>query len=138
MEIKNSRTRFDEKHKLLAKKYKKSKNSNLDEDDKSLLKIAEKIKKLLSSKDKVSEIVDGPKGPLKIDISRNEFENIIDTFLEKIKMLMEEALDRAKCKPSNINQTLLVGGSTRIPIVTEIKKSYPKLISLLVVIKNQG
>ena len=95
--------------KLLAKKYKKSKNSNLDEDDKSLLKVAEKIKKLLSSKDKVSEIVDGPKGPLKIDVSRNEFENIIDTFLEKIKMLMEEALDRAKCKPSNINQTLLVG-----------------------------
>ena len=28
-------------------KYKKSKNSNLDENDKSLLKIAEKIKKLL-------------------------------------------------------------------------------------------
>ena len=112
--------------KLLAKKYKKSKNSNLDEDDKSLLKVAEKIKKLLSSKEKVSEIVDGPKGPLKIDVSRNEFENIIDTFLEKIKMLMEEALDRAKCKPSNINQTLLVGGSTRIPIITEIIKKIMK------------
>jgi len=34
--------------------------------------------------------------------------------------LMEEALDRAKCKPSNISQTLLVGGSTRIPIITEV------------------
>ena len=76
--------------KLLAKKYKKSKNSNLDEDDKSLLKIAEKIKKLLSSKDKVSEIVDGPKGPLKIDISRNEFENIIDTFLKKLRCLWKK------------------------------------------------
>ena len=41
-------------------------------------------------------------------------------------MLMEEALDRAKCKPSNINQTLLVGGSTRIPIITEIIKKIMK------------
>ena len=33
---------------------------------------------------------------------------------------MEEALDRAKCKANNISQTLLVGGSTRMPIVNEI------------------
>ena len=47
--------------KILAKKYKKSKNSNLDLNDKSLYKIAEKIKKLLSTKDKVSEIIEGPR-----------------------------------------------------------------------------
>ncbi|MDP7171942.1 MAG: Hsp70 family protein, partial [SAR324 cluster bacterium] len=70
--------------------------------------------------DKVTEIIEGPKGPHKIEISRKEFENSIDTYIEKIKMLMEEALDRAKCKPSNISQTLLVGGSTRIPIITEV------------------
>ena len=56
----------------MTKKYKKSKNSNLDLNDKSLYKIAEKIKKLLSTKDKVSEIIEGPKGPLKIDLSKNE------------------------------------------------------------------
>ena len=39
----------------------------------------------------MSEIIEGPKGPLKIDLSKNEFENSIDTYLEKIKMLMEEA-----------------------------------------------
>ena len=106
--------------KLIAKKYEKSKNSKIDINDKSLLEVAEKIKKILSTKDKVSEIIEGPKGPHKIDISRNEFENSIDMYIEKIKMLMEEALERADCKPSNINQTLLVGGSTRIPIITEI------------------
>ena len=30
-------------------------------------------------------------------------------------MLMEEALDNANLKPEHIDQTLLVGGSTRIP-----------------------
>ena len=35
-------------------------------------------------------------------------------------MLMEEALEKAECKPSNISQSLLVGGSSRIPIVSKI------------------
>ena len=33
---------------------------------------------------------------------------------------MEEALERADCKPNNISQTLLVGGSTRMPIVSQV------------------
>ena len=111
---------------LLNKKYKKLKGKSIDIKDRSFFEVAEKIKKLLSTKDKVSEIIEGPKGPTKIDISRKEFENSIDTFLEKIKMKMEEALDRAELKASNINQTLLVGGSTRIPIVTEIIKKIMK------------
>lgn len=111
---------------IIDRKYKKSKGKNIDLNDRSFFEIAEKIKKLLSTKEKVSEIVEGPKGPAKIDISRKEFENSIDTYLEKIKMLMEEALDRADLKASNINQTLLVGGSTRIPVVTEIIKKIMK------------
>jgi molecular chaperone DnaK (HSP70) len=39
---------------------------------------------------------------------------------------MEQALEEAKCKPSNISQTLLVGGSTRMPIVNEIIKKIMK------------
>ena len=49
-----------------------------------------------------------------------------DFDVEKIKMLMEEALERADCKPSNIQQTLLVGGSTRMPFVSEIIKKIMK------------
>ena len=106
--------------KIIDKKYKKAKGKGINQEDKKYFEIAEKIKKILSNKDKVTEIIEGPKGPHKIEISRKEFENSIDTYIEKIKMLMEEALDRAKCKPSNISQTLLVGGSTRIPIITEV------------------
>lgn len=112
--------------KILDKKYKKSKSKGLDDKDPVILDIAERIKKLLSTKEKVSEIIEGPKGPLKIDISRKEFENSIDTFLEKIKMSMEDALEKAKIKASNISQILLVGGSTRIPIINEIIKKVMK------------
>ena len=113
--------RFDEEIlKIIDKKYKKAKGKGLDQKDEKLFIIAERIKKILSTKDKATEIIEGPKGPHKIDISRKEFEDSIDTYVEKIKMLMEEALDRAKCKANNISQTLLVGGSTRMPIVNEI------------------
>lgn len=106
--------------KIIDKKYKKAKGKSLNINDAKLSMAAEKIKKFLSSKDKVAEIIDGPKGPHKIEIKREEFEESIDTYIEKIKMLMEEALERADCKPSNISQSLLVGGSTRIPLVTNV------------------
>ena len=113
--------RFDEEIlKIIDKKYKKAKGKGLDQKDEKLFIIAERIKKILSTKDKATEIIEGPKGPHKIDISRKEFEDSIDTYVEKIKMLMEEALDKKDLKPSNISQTLLVGGSTRMPIVNEI------------------
>ena len=115
--------RFDEEIiNILDKKYKKAKGKGLDNPlkDEKLFTIAERIKKILSNKEKVTEIIEGPKGPQKIDISRKEFENSIDTYVEKIKMLMEEALEIANCKANNISQTLLVGGSTRMPIVSEI------------------
>ena len=110
----------DQLIKIIDKKYKKAKGKGLDINNSKLAQTAEKIKKILSSKEKVTEIVEGPKGPHKIEIKREEFEESIDTYLEKIKMLMEEALEGAKCKPSNISQSLLVGGSSRIPIVSKI------------------
>ena len=115
--------RFDEEIiNILDKKYKKAKGKGLENPlkDERLFTVAERIKKILSNKDKATEIIEGPKGPQKIDVSRKEFENSIDTYVEKIKMLMEEALERANCKANNISQTLLVGGSTRMPIVNEI------------------
>jgi molecular chaperone DnaK len=115
--------RFDEEIiNIIDKKYKKAKGKGLDNPlkDEKLFTIAERIKKILSNKDKATEIIEGPKGPHKIDISRNEFEDSIDTYVEKIKMLMEQALEEAKCKANNISQTLLVGGSTRIPIISEV------------------
>ena len=105
--------------KIIDKKYKKAKGKSLNTEDRKLVQTAEKVKKILSAKDKVAEIVDGPNGPHKIEIKREDFEESIDTYIEKIKMLMEEALERAKCKPSNITQSLLVGGSTRIPLVVK-------------------
>ena len=104
---------------MFKKKYESEKNSSLEIDNK-LITQAERVKKILSTKDTASNVVDGPDGPLKIDISRDEFIKSISSYLEKIKMLLEECMDESKTDKSDISEILLVGGSTRIPEVVKL------------------
>jgi len=106
--------------KLMNKKYKEKFNIELgSKNSKEYMKKAEDIKKILSVRDKASIVVKGPKGELNIEITKSEFEESIQTYIEKTKMLIEEAMESADMNPSRINQVLLVGGSTRVPAVVE-------------------
>ena len=106
---------------LINNKYKSATKQELDLENKkpAYMEIAEQIKRALSVRENHAEVIEGPAGPKKIEISRSEFEQSIQTHIEKLKMLMEEALDGSGLKPENFSHTLLVGGSTRIPIVTK-------------------
>ncbi len=107
--------------KLIKKKYHDIHKVDIDiENNKEYMQKAEEVKKILSVKNKASTNIDGPKGLQQIEITQEEFEESIQTYIEKIKMLIEEAMDASGMKPSRINQTLLVGGSTRIPIITKV------------------
>ena len=107
--------------KLMKKKYHDIHKVDIDiENNKEYIQKAEEVKKILSVKNKASLNVDGPKGVQQIEITLEEFEESIQTYIEKIKMLIEEAMEASGMKPSRINQTLLVGGSTRIPLITKI------------------
>ena len=107
--------------KLIKKKYHNIHKVDIDiENNKEYIQKAEEVKKILSVKNKASTNIDGPKGLQQIEITQEEFEESIQTYIEKIKMLIEEAMDASGMKPSRINQTLLVGGSTRIPIITKV------------------
>ena len=113
---------------IMNNKYKEATGEGLDLANKKLeyMEKAEQIKRALSVREKHAEVIEGPKGPKKIEITRSEFEQSIQTHIEKLKMLMEEALDGSGLKPENISHTLLVGGSTRIPIVTKTIESIMK------------
>lgn len=104
---------------LLSEKYKKEKGNSLDENA-QYLEVAEKIKRILSVKDNTSEVIDGPDGPLEIKITRDEYIKSIDSYLDRIKMLLVDCLEGKKLQPSDITETLLVGGSTRTPIITQL------------------
>jgi molecular chaperone DnaK len=60
--------------------------------------------------------------PLHLDqeVSRSEFEAMIQPLLERSLACFDQALADAKLKASDLDRILLVGGSTRIPLVWEL------------------
>jgi len=63
----------------------------------------------------------GPKH-LNIKLSRSKFEQLVDDILGRTKEPCQKALEDAGMQPGNIDEVVLVGGSTRIPKVQEIVK----------------
>jgi molecular chaperone DnaK len=63
----------------------------------------------------------GPKH-LDMKLTRAKLEDLIRDLLERLKAPFEKALGDAKMTASDIDQVVLVGGSTRIPAVQELVK----------------
>ncbi len=59
-----------------------------------------------------------------IPITRAEFEEICKYLFKKCIPIIDEALINAELKKENINEIVLVGGSSRIPKIQEIIKKY--------------
>jgi len=107
---------------ILEQKYRGNFNTDLivsDEDRAKYEDEAEDIKKTLSRRQIAKKIIYGPAGSLRVEISREMFEKSISTLLSRTEILLEVALKEANLKTSEIDNVLLVGGSTRIPAVRE-------------------
>ncbi len=65
----------------------------------------------------------GPKH-LQTTLTRAQFETWIDPFLTRIKKPIDQALQDAQLEPSDIDQIVFVGGSTRIPRVEQFVQDY--------------
>src|SRR5690606_33486085 len=63
----------------------------------------------------------GPKH-LQMNITRAQFEKMVDGLVERCRVPLVQALKDAKLKPSEIDEVVLVGGTTRIPKVQELVK----------------
>jgi len=75
--------------------------------------IAENVKKNLSNRQQYTIRL----GKFKYTISRNEFENLAQDFVEACMEPVEQVLSDAELTPDQISQVVLVGGSTRVPII---------------------
>ena len=117
--------------KWIASEFKKSDGIDLMKDPQALGRIkdaAEKTKIELSSSTN-SEInlpfitadSSGPKH-LNLKINRANFEKLIEDLVTRTKNPCIKALKDAKLSPSDIDEVILVGGSTRIPKVQEMVK----------------
>jgi molecular chaperone DnaK len=67
----------------------------------------------------------GAKGSKKVEMTRKKFEQAISSLIERTDILLELALEEAGASTSDIDTVLLVGGSTRIPMVRKhLKKKF--------------
>lgn len=78
---------------------------------------AEDIKKTLSRRPVAKTMLYGPSGSMRAEITREMFDQAITPLVSRADMLVEVVLDEAGLKPSDVNTVLLVGGSTRVPLV---------------------
>src|SRR4051812_13528225 len=77
----------------------------------------------LSSAEKTTIHVDLPGGKrYDREITRVDFERLIEPVIARTIPAVKQALADAKLKPTDINEVVLVGGSTRIPLVRALVK----------------
>ncbi|UCC22689.1 MAG: Hsp70 family protein [Planctomycetota bacterium] len=114
--------------KMLEQSYKEKFNAELinsDEDRAKYEDEAEDIKKTLSRRQSAKKVLYGPAGNVKVEITREMFEKAISALVSRTDILLDVALEEAGVKASEIDTVLLVGGSTRIPLVREgLKKKF--------------
>ena len=69
-------------------------------------------------------VVDGVPQHFVATLTRAKFEQMMTEFMKKVTALVDGALKAASMKPSDVNEILLVGGTTRVPKVQDFVKSY--------------
>ncbi len=117
----------------VADEFQKSNSVDLRKDTMALQRLqeaCEKAKKELSSRPQtdinlpfIAQDPDGNAKHLQLNISRADFERLIDPLVERCRRPVEQALKDAKLSASDIDEVVLVGGSTRVPKVQEMVKS---------------
>ncbi len=116
---------------FLADEFKSQEGIDLRNDPMALQRLkeaAEKAKIELSSSMQtdvnlpfITATQEGPKH-LNINLSRSKFEQLIDSLIERTKEPCIQAIKDAGVTASQIDEVILVGGSTRVPKVQEVVK----------------
>ena len=117
---------------FLADEFKRQEGIELRKDKQALQRLteaAEKAKIELSSVTQaeinlpfITATQDGPKH-LDTTLTRAKFEELCSDLIDRCRIPVENALRDAKLNKTNIDEVVLVGGSTRIPAVQQLVKS---------------
>ena len=121
---------FDEKVvEWLMKEFKDEHNIDLSSDRQALQRLTEASEKAKVELSNLTQtdislpfLTATDTGPKHLDrsITRNKFEDLCSSLIERARIPVENALKDAKLDKSKIDEVVLVGGSTRIPAVQGI------------------
>jgi molecular chaperone DnaK len=116
----------------MAETFKSEEGIDLRNDSQALQRLteaAEKAKIELSSSTQsevnlpfITATADGPKH-LTMTVTRGKFEELSSDLIDRCKKPVQQAIKDAKLSPSDLNEVVMVGGSSRIPAVLELVKT---------------
>ena len=125
---------FDEKvMNWICDEFKKTEGIDLRGDKQAMQRIKEAAEKAKCELSSVVEtninlpfITADANGPKHLDLSltRAQFEDLCHDLLERCKKPVEQAIQDAGISKGDINEVVLVGGSSRIPAVQQLVKDY--------------
>jgi molecular chaperone DnaK len=127
---------FDDKlMNYIADEFQKTEGIDLRKDAQALQRLkdaAEKAKIELSSAMQTNvnlpfitmDVASNTPKHLVMDITRARFQELTRDLMERTRRPLERALTDAGLKPNDIDEIVLVGGSTRMPAVVDLVKSY--------------
>ena len=125
---------FDEKvMNWICDEFKKTEGIDLRSDKQAMQRIKEAAEKAKCELSSVVEtninlpfITADANGPKHLDLSltRAKFEDLCHDLLERCKKPVEQAIQDAGISKGDINEVVLVGGSSRIPAVQQLVKDY--------------
>jgi molecular chaperone DnaK len=82
--------------------------------------VAEQAKHRLSSSEQTSLFISAAGRSEKLALTRKVFENLTASLLARTEMLVEDLVEGAGLAMSEVDKVLLIGGSTRMPMVVEM------------------
>ena len=117
----------------IVAEFKKSSGIDVSKDKMALQRLKEAAEKAKIELSSVQEtginlpfLTVGPGGPVHLDLrlSRSKLEQMMGDLVERTMEPVRKALQDAKKQPKDIVEVVLVGGSTRIPLVKETVKKF--------------
>jgi molecular chaperone DnaK len=117
----------------LVERFKSTTSLDLTKDRMALQRLkeaSEKAKCELSTLDRVEIrlpfIAQGPTGPqhLEATLTREELESMVLDLVQRTMAPIQDALKEARKQPTDVDQVILVGGQTRMPLIQQFVKDF--------------
>jgi len=117
----------------LIDEFKKENNIDLSKDRMALQRLKEAAEKakielsqMMETEINLPFITAGPSGPIhmQLKLTRTRLEQLMNDLLERSMKPVKQALEDAKMSPNDIEEVVLVGGSTRIPKVQQLVRNF--------------
>jgi molecular chaperone DnaK len=118
---------------FLKNEFKKQNNNSWNDDSMAIQRLreaAEKAKIELSSSQSTEinlpyfMVIDNQPKHLVVNLTKSKFEQLIDKLVERTIQPCKSALKNAGLTPKDIDEVILVGGSTRIPAIQDAVKKF--------------